>query len=233
MLSRSRSRGQPHVGIGQMMEHPCTNDLVEAGLQLTRQLDGQLADLQLVQAVCALELLRGPHARCAEVDAGHLGRRPAQGVLGGLRCSAPGDQDRSILPVGAGGPEEMMLGATSLRVLPEFAISVEVVDRARIRIPVIEVPDLIRHSRRRRIMCLSAVQCHRPASLIKRFMPILIWLPEYQRSWLKQDLIAGLSVWALMVPTSPAGGNLSLRGPSLGSVVGAAAQGCQLLHHCV
>ena len=37
---------------------------------------------------------------------------------------------------------------------------------------------------------------------LKRFIPILTWLPNYQRSWLKSDLIAGLSVWALMVPTS-------------------------------
>ena len=41
----------------------------------------------------------------------------------------------------------------------------------------------------------------RPGS-IKRFMPILVWLPQYRRSWLKKDVIAGLSVWALMVPTS-------------------------------
>ena len=37
---------------------------------------------------------------------------------------------------------------------------------------------------------------------IRRFIPILTWLPRYQRSWLKSDVIAGLSVWALMVPTS-------------------------------
>ncbi len=36
----------------------------------------------------------------------------------------------------------------------------------------------------------------------RRFVPILAWLPEYQRSWLPKDVIAGLSVWALMVPTS-------------------------------
>ena len=41
-----------------------------------------------------------------------------------------------------------------------------------------------------------------PTNSIKRFVPILIWLPQYQRSWLKKDVIAGLSVWALMVPTS-------------------------------
>ena len=37
---------------------------------------------------------------------------------------------------------------------------------------------------------------------IARFLPIVGWLPKYDRSWLKNDIIAGLSVWALMVPTS-------------------------------
>ena len=37
---------------------------------------------------------------------------------------------------------------------------------------------------------------------ISRYLPILSWLPNYDRSWLTGDLIAGLSVWALMVPTS-------------------------------
>ena len=37
---------------------------------------------------------------------------------------------------------------------------------------------------------------------IARFLPIVSWLPAYDRSWLRADIIAGLSVWALMVPTS-------------------------------
>jgi len=37
---------------------------------------------------------------------------------------------------------------------------------------------------------------------IGRFLPIVSWLPKYNRAWLRSDLIAGLSVWALMVPTS-------------------------------
>ena len=37
---------------------------------------------------------------------------------------------------------------------------------------------------------------------LARIMPIFHWLPNYNRAWLKGDLIAGLSVWALMVPTS-------------------------------
>jgi SulP family sulfate permease len=37
---------------------------------------------------------------------------------------------------------------------------------------------------------------------IRRVLPILGWLPAYKRAWVKGDLIAGLSVWALMVPAS-------------------------------
>ena len=42
----------------------------------------------------------------------------------------------------------------------------------------------------------------RKPGILSRIMPIVGWLPNYDRSWLKADLIAGLSVWALMVPTS-------------------------------
>ena len=31
-------------------------------------------------------------------------------------------------------------------------------------------------------------------------LPILAWVPTYRRSWLRYDLIAGLTVWALVVP---------------------------------
>jgi SulP family sulfate permease len=37
---------------------------------------------------------------------------------------------------------------------------------------------------------------------LARYLPIISWLPNYDRAWLKTDIIAGLSVWALMVPTS-------------------------------
>ena len=42
---------------------------------------------------------------------------------------------------------------------------------------------------------------HAPRGL-RRYLPILSWLPAYDRTWLKGDVVAGLSVWALMVPTS-------------------------------
>ncbi len=36
--------------------------------------------------------------------------------------------------------------------------------------------------------------------LFARFVPAAGWLPEYKSEWLKSDLIAGLTVWALVVP---------------------------------
>jgi hypothetical protein len=36
----------------------------------------------------------------------------------------------------------------------------------------------------------------------KSHVPILDWLPTYHRRWLRADAVAGLSVWALLVPQS-------------------------------
>ena len=37
-------------------------------------------------------------------------------------------------------------------------------------------------------------------SALRRFLPILTWLPQYQSAWLRTDLIAGLTIVALLVP---------------------------------
>lgn len=39
-----------------------------------------------------------------------------------------------------------------------------------------------------------------PLHRLLRYLPILHWLPRYQLSWLRADIIAGLTVWAVMVP---------------------------------
>ncbi len=41
-------------------------------------------------------------------------------------------------------------------------------------------------------------------SWLKRNIPILSWLPAYDRSWLTADAIAGLTVWGLVVPEAMA-----------------------------
>jgi sulfate permease, SulP family len=38
--------------------------------------------------------------------------------------------------------------------------------------------------------------------LLQRYVPILGWLPSYQRGWFAPDAVAALSVWALLVPQS-------------------------------
>ena len=35
---------------------------------------------------------------------------------------------------------------------------------------------------------------------IRRYIPILAWLPQYQAKWLRLDIIAGLTIMALLVP---------------------------------
>ena len=42
------------------------------------------------------------------------------------------------------------------------------------------------------------------ATGIRRFIPILSWLPRYDRSWLSIDIIAGLTLWGLVVPEAMA-----------------------------
>ena len=39
-----------------------------------------------------------------------------------------------------------------------------------------------------------------PPSLAQRLFPVLGWLPDYRRAWLLPDVLAGLAVWAVMVP---------------------------------
>jgi high affinity sulfate transporter 1 len=39
---------------------------------------------------------------------------------------------------------------------------------------------------------------------ITRWVPILTWLPGYDRSWLRLDIIAGLTLWGLVVPEAMA-----------------------------
>jgi high affinity sulfate transporter 1 len=41
-------------------------------------------------------------------------------------------------------------------------------------------------------------------SWIKRYLPITDWLPSYKREYLAGDIIAGLTVWALLVPEAMA-----------------------------
>jgi sulfate permease, SulP family len=51
---------------------------------------------------------------------------------------------------------------------------------------------------------------------IRRFVPILQWLPNYDRGWLRFDVIAGATVWGLLVPESIAYAGLAGLPPQAG-----------------
>src|SRR3954453_13735745 len=44
----------------------------------------------------------------------------------------------------------------------------------------------------------------RPGSIVERLLPVLAWLPGYRREWLVSVVLAGLAVWAVMVPEAMA-----------------------------
>src|SRR5208282_5936021 len=97
----------------------------------------------IFQVVFSLELLGVEHADCAAVDAGNLGRGPTHRMLGCLRCPATGNEDGLVFPIRSIGPKKMIVRAASLLVLPDPLIFFQVIDRWRIRISVVEVPDLV------------------------------------------------------------------------------------------
>jgi len=49
---------------------------------------------------------------------------------------------------------------------------------------------------------VSASAADATAAGLSRFVPIAAWLPRYDRSWLRWDVVAGLTVWAIVVPES-------------------------------
>jgi SulP family sulfate permease len=59
-------------------------------------------------------------------------------------------------------------------------------------------------------------QNSRPRPSIKSFFPILSWLPNYNRSWLRWDLVAALTVWAMFVPEGMAYASLAGVPPEAG-----------------
>ena len=54
------------------------------------------------------------------------------------------------------------------------------------------------------------------ADVIKSYLPILSWLPNYQRDWLRPDIIAALTLWALLVPEAMAYAGIAGMPPETG-----------------
>ena len=54
------------------------------------------------------------------------------------------------------------------------------------------------------------------------FVPVLDWLPRYESSWLRSDVVAGVTAWALVVPQSIAYAQIAGLPPQAGLVAAAA-----------
>ena len=97
--------------------------------------------------IFSFEFFGTAHARCTEIDPGNVSRRPTQGMLGRLRRPATGNQDGQVFLIGPRRPEEMIVRAASLPVLPEPSIVFKAVDRSGIRVPFVEVLNCLFYAR--------------------------------------------------------------------------------------
>ncbi|MBX3061080.1 MAG: SulP family inorganic anion transporter [Anaerolineae bacterium] len=52
--------------------------------------------------------------------------------------------------------------------------------------------------------------------VLHTYIPILAWLPAYQKSWLRADVIAALTIWALLVPEAMAYAGIAGMPPETG-----------------
>ena len=50
----------------------------------------------------------------------------------------------------------------------------------------------------------SSILSKEQSRLLHRYIPISRWLPTYQFSWIRPDLMGAISVWAVIVPAAMA-----------------------------
>ena len=47
---------------------------------------------------------------------------------------------------------------------------------------------------------VNAEKSRTVTGIVRRHVPILEWLPRYERAWLTRDSIAGATIWGLLIP---------------------------------
>ena len=65
-------------------------------------------------------------------------------------------------------------------------------------------------------MTTTTITPQKEKRTLKSFFPILKWLSKYQSSWLRPDLIAALTVWALVAPEAKAYAGIAGMPPEYG-----------------
>ncbi len=65
-------------------------------------------------------------------------------------------------------------------------------------------------------MTTTVLKPQKTKRTLKSFFPIVAWLPKYNKSWLRWDVIAALTVWALLVPEAMAYAGIAGMPPEAG-----------------
>ena len=65
-------------------------------------------------------------------------------------------------------------------------------------------------------MSTQPLERSKTSNRLTRFIPILSWLPSYNRAWLVTDIIAGLTLWGLVVPEGMAYAGIANLPPQAG-----------------
>ena len=65
-------------------------------------------------------------------------------------------------------------------------------------------------------MSSQPLERSKTSNKLTRFIPILSWLPSYNRAWLVTDIIAGLTLWGLVVPEGMAYAGIANLPPQAG-----------------
>jgi len=151
-------------------------------------------EVEISQAIFLLKIAGVAQAGFAEVDCGHARVRLAQRMNGSLRRSTAGDQDLSICPLLFGGPQQKRHRPASIRVAIEFAVPIEITDRRRIWVTIVESAHSVGWIRGRR--CPRVFLDH---------MGRFVLLSVGQRYYTKSKKFTSLQSQALMPDFAPLG----------------------------
>jgi hypothetical protein len=134
-------RAEARVGVAQMVEHACANDLVERLAKLADALDRKPVELQISYVVFVLKIARMAQACFAEVDRRHARFGLHKRVPRGLRRSASSDQDRSIWAWLLQRPQQQGLRAPPAWIAVALKQPIEAGDGRRIGVRLVEGAD--------------------------------------------------------------------------------------------
>src|SRR5262245_46253314 len=126
-----------------MVQHAGRDDQIELPIERIHALDRKLAGLEIREVVLALQRLGVIEARRADVDADDSRRGAADGVLRRLPRAASRHQDVEVGAIRPVRPEQMEIGAMAVLVAPLVARAIEIPDRWRIWMSVVERADRI------------------------------------------------------------------------------------------